>query len=156
MHAYIHTLPLHIPQHYDIANHFNEWAGGTSDNDTVPVGFPNFNLCPNAQKTEKFCRNYLRYRHHKLPTDSAMNTFMQPLSTFMALSNLYWGLWAVSQAVHEGFEIFPYLRYAIERLREGLKVAESAPAAFCVRVAPPKARYVKSVAVSVDGESSKS
>ena len=66
------------------------------------------------------------------------------------------GLWAVSQAVHEGFEIFPYLRYAIERLQEGLKVAESPPAAFCVRVTPPKARYVKNATASVSGKSSKS
>ena len=112
------------PQHYDIANHFNEWAGGTVDDGLTVPGVPDYSLYPHPSTAREFCRHYLTARFGEF-TEAALDTFMAPLATFRAVSNIYWGLWAVSQAKHEGCKKFPYLRYAIERLREGLRVAES-------------------------------
>merc|ERR1719201_1915470 len=133
--------------HFDVANHFNEWAGGTDDNDPPGVlpGYPDFSRCPSAAQTENFCRNYLFYRSERraFPTTDVLNAFMKPLPTFQALSHIYWGLWGISQAKQEGFSKFPYFRYAIERLTEGLRIAKAPPFESSVTVAPPKPRYVK-------------
>lgn len=96
---------------FDIANHFNEWAGGTAD------GKPDYRLFPTPDQQRHFCRAYLA---HIQPghTEEELEALLLETALFVKVDHWYWGLWAVNQARDEGCGEFPYLSYAQARLTQ--------------------------------------
>jgi ethanolamine kinase len=86
---------------FDIANHFNEWAGGTD------TGVPDFALLPTEAQQVEFLKCY--------SNGDDVGTLLAHVQYFMVLNHLYWGLWAVCQAALEGCEGFDFLLYAQNR-----------------------------------------
>lgn len=101
---------------YDIANHFNEHAGGTTPEDN---GVPNYNLVPSRDRQVRFLSKYIAMARSLSSDldDRDANSFLLEVQLFMLANNLYWGLWAVIQASVEGTNTFDYLGYAIHRLK---------------------------------------
>lgn len=99
---------------FDIANHFNEWAGGTDDSK------PNYALLPSAEQKEAFIRNYVAAKCGAASSSEEIEKEIQVLkgqvSIFEVINHFYWGLWAVNQANAEGCKVFDYLNYARARL----------------------------------------
>mmetsp|Transcript_41411 Transcript_41411/g.81150 ORF Transcript_41411/g.81150 Transcript_41411/m.81150 type:complete len:423 (+) Transcript_41411:59-1327(+) len=104
---------------FDIANHFNEWAGGTDD------GRPDYDLFPNDKQREIFCAAYLdeKRRIDSISAenkceenDNALQSLLSEVDCFILVNHLYWGLWAVNQASAEGCDDFDYLLYAANRI----------------------------------------
>ena len=56
-----------------------------------------------------------------------MQALLADVEVFMAVDNLFWGLWAVVQAKDEGCAEFPYLLYGKTRLERGLQDAGFLP-----------------------------
>lgn len=122
---------------FDLANHFNEYAGGTSAEEN---GVPDYTRFPDSERQTKFCVEYVKMtkRLESIksditdPADSSkemvieenegiMNEAIQLLShvqKFILVNHLYWGLWGVNQAAEEGCEEFDYLTYASNRFNE--------------------------------------
>mmetsp|Transcript_36495 Transcript_36495/g.74459 ORF Transcript_36495/g.74459 Transcript_36495/m.74459 type:complete len:472 (+) Transcript_36495:48-1463(+) len=125
---------------FDMANHFNEYAGGTT---TKENGVPDYTRFPNSERQTKFCVEYVKMtkRLESMKSDitdqadynggqkemvieedeGIMNEAIQLLShvqKFILVNHLYWGLWAVNQAAEEGCEEFDYLTYASNRFNE--------------------------------------
>jgi len=96
---------------FDIANHFNEWAGGTED------GKPDYDRLPTETQKYDFCRAYLRERRqqHELLDDDEeeeeVKVLINQVNLFLILNHYYWGLWAVNMGCTKGCETFPYLRF---------------------------------------------
>ena len=90
---------------YDIANHFNEYAGGTDN------GVPQYDLLPTEDQQKEFIAEYVSKR----PTPGDLYSEVQ---AFLLVNHLYWGLWAVNQAATEGCDQFDYLLYAQNRLKQ--------------------------------------
>jgi ethanolamine kinase len=95
---------------FDIANHFNEYAGGTDH------GVPDYGLFPNAEKQIEFVRAYLLSVNGSDPTDDEVKALHIEVEAFLLVNNLYWGLWAVNQGATEGCDDFDYLLYAKHRI----------------------------------------
>jgi len=133
---------------FDMANHFNEYAGGTTAKEN---GVPDYTRFPNPERQKKFCVEYVKMtkRLESMRSDitdradydddggdddnngqkqmvieedeSIMNEALQLLShvqKFILVNHLYWGLWAVNQAAAEGCKEFDYLTYASNRFNE--------------------------------------
>lgn len=98
---------------FDIANHFNEYAGGPPHDP-----FPNYEWFPNKQRRHEFIRVYLTTLSNQAPTEDAVNSMLQELHGFLLANHLYWGLWAVNQAYNEGCEEFDYMEYAVNRFKQ--------------------------------------
>lgn len=112
---------------FDIANHFNEYAGGTED------GIPDYSLFPSHEAQLNFIETYLvhRSKFQKMKQDKdneglnsinevddkAVKSFMEEVHSFVLANHLYWGLWAVNQAAVEGCDEFNYLLYAKNRFK---------------------------------------
>ncbi|VEU38891.1 unnamed protein product [Pseudo-nitzschia multistriata] len=102
---------------YDIANHFNEYAGGTAEEDHAT---PNYDRCPSAAEKRVFLEAYAEEynRHQEKHNDpSASTTTVDELEAsvdgFSLANHLVWGLWGVLQAASEGCEDgLDYLHYA--------------------------------------------
>lgn len=101
---------------FDIANHFNEYAGGTS---IAEKSTPNYSLFPSYHQQYTFIRHYLQaYNNNgKEPTDDEIQSRLKEVESFLLVNHLYWGLWAVNQAATEGSPNddptkFNYLQYA--------------------------------------------
>ena len=88
---------------YDIANHFNEYAGGTDN------GVPQYDMLPTEDQQKEFIAEYMSKR----PTSGDLYSEVQ---AFLLVNHLYWGLWAVNQAATEGCDQFDYLLYAQNRI----------------------------------------
>ncbi|CAN6456141.1 unnamed protein product [Victoria cruziana] len=92
---------------YDIANHFNEYAGFDCD----------YNLYPEE------CSQYHFFRHYLSPDkpDEASNEDLETLyvetSSYALASHLYWALWALIQAKVSPID-FDYLGYFFLRYNE--------------------------------------
>jgi len=118
---------------YDIANHFNEYAGGTNE----PSATPNYDLFPSPQLQRAFVQEYLTTRRRLHPTgngstvpltdssttveDTEVEALLTEISAFVLANHLVWASWAVNQASAEGCTEFDYLQYAkcrIERYYE--------------------------------------
>lgn len=95
---------------FDIANHFNEYAGGTDN------GIPQYDRFPNEEKQRDFIRAYLFAVCGMDPTQDQMDVFQREVQAFVLVNHLYWGLWAVNQASVEGCNGFDYLLYAKHRI----------------------------------------
>ena len=99
---------------FDIANHFNEYAGGPPDD-----AHPNYAWLPSLDCQKKFLTTYLQTLHNgKEPTAAQVQTLQTELHGFLLANHLYWGLWAVNQAATEGCTEFDYMEYAINRLKQ--------------------------------------
>mmetsp|Transcript_25518 Transcript_25518/g.42445 ORF Transcript_25518/g.42445 Transcript_25518/m.42445 type:complete len:372 (-) Transcript_25518:2530-3645(-) len=95
---------------FDIANHFNEYAGGTDH------GVPDYELFPTVEKQREFVQTYLQIVNGSKPTDVEVNALHVEVEAFVLVNNLYWGLWAVNQGAVEGCNDFDYLLYAKHRI----------------------------------------
>ena len=108
---------------FDIANHFNEFAGGTENKE----GEPNYDLFPCESKRVEFITSYLRtaksltFSESIEPSDEDIETMQRELQSFILVNHLYWGLWAVNQAAMEGTEEFDYMAYASNRFKQYYK-----------------------------------
>ena len=106
---------------FDIANHFNEYAGGTSEESN---GVPDYSLFPSKERRKDFITAYLRAARDS-SADSEIETSLEEdissltkeVEAFVLANHLYWGLWAVNQAAAEGTEEFDYLTYAVNRFK---------------------------------------
>jgi ethanolamine kinase len=95
---------------FDIANHFNEYAGGTDN------GVPQYGQFPSEEKQRAFIEAYLRAVGGKDPTEPEVNALRTEVQAFVLVNHLYWGLWAINQASVEGCCGFDYLLYAKHRI----------------------------------------
>jgi ethanolamine kinase len=136
---------------FDLANHFNERAGGPP-HDSVP----DYGLFPSAEEQREFLSDYLLARDrfgggggggrpgHRgeekadeggrsrgaglsiaaaaPPVDPARLTALgEEVRFFVLVNHLYWGLWALNQSSSEGNDVYDYLTYAVERFRQYYK-----------------------------------
>lgn len=109
---------------FDIANHFNEFAGGTTEEEN---GVPDYSLYPSTQRQEAFVRAYVRAAGAAVSAaeeNERVESFLKEIRAFVLANHLYWGLWAVNQAAMEGCDGFDYLTYAENRFGEYYKGKE--------------------------------
>mmetsp|Transcript_8427 Transcript_8427/g.11077 ORF Transcript_8427/g.11077 Transcript_8427/m.11077 type:complete len:406 (-) Transcript_8427:143-1360(-) len=102
---------------FDIANHWNEYAGGPPDNP-----HPNYEWFPSTQQQEQFVRAYIdtattitKDDKNSNATILSVDELLQEIQGFVMVNHFYWGLWAVNQAANEGCDEFDYMMYAINR-----------------------------------------
>jgi ethanolamine kinase len=99
---------------FDIANHFNEFAGGT-----VGDGIPRYEWFPARERQLEFVKYYLQaLRGGKQPTSKDVESLLYEINGFILANHLYWGLWAVNQAATEGCQGFDYLLYGTNRMKQ--------------------------------------
>ena len=98
---------------FDIANHFNEYAGGTDGS-----GVPNYDWFPSESQQATFVTHYLRAKTGQEPNHGEIQVLLTEIHAFLMANHLYWGLWAVNQAATEGCHGFDYLLYATHRIRQ--------------------------------------
>lgn len=109
---------------FEIANHWNEWAGGTQ---TEMNGRTEYNRFPSSVQQRDFCRVYLEAgaADASSVSDSMVDQLLTEAQSFVPVNHWYWGLWAVNQAVAEGVDSFDYLTYAECRLRRFYEIQEA-------------------------------
>jgi len=73
---------------FDIANHFNEMAGGTDN------GTPDYSLFPSREHMRMFCTAYLEKYGGKTTVDQ----LLEEVDIFVLLDHWYWGIWAINMA----------------------------------------------------------
>lgn len=111
------------PAAFDLANHFAEWGGFECD----------YSVLPTRPQRRAFVREYIQsYRRHAksearhvngdgVEHDSALEadveTLMAEVDAFRGIPGLYWGIWALVQAMISQID-FDYANYAPVRLRE--------------------------------------
>jgi Choline/ethanolamine kinase len=114
---------------FDIANHWNEHAGGPPDSP-----HPNYDtMLPNAMQRRQFCRVYLTETNKLLElsrqhtdtnvaaavvTEEQVAELMTQVEKFLMPNHLYWGFWAVNQAATEGCDGYDYMEFAKSRLAQ--------------------------------------
>ena len=121
---------------FDIANHWNEYAGGPPN-----VTTPRYDWLPTEAQQTLFCRTYLEtiqattdQNDNKnntttenghastttttVITDAQVQAFRREVQAFLLPNHLYWGLWAVNQAATEGCEAYDYMLYGMERFKQ--------------------------------------
>jgi ethanolamine kinase len=106
---------------YDIANHFNEFAGGTAPVDNAT---PDYTKFPSKELQRHFCRSYLQETmsyHKKTLSEKEMEAqidhLMQEIQGFVLANHLVWGLWGIIQAITEGCNDFDYIHYGSCRIQ---------------------------------------
>jgi thiamine kinase-like enzyme len=126
---------------FDIANHFNEYAGGPPTD-----AIPKYQLLPNDQQQRFFVRTYLETAvattsvtsTAALPSQDAatkvepiseaqVDAMLREVQIFGLANHLYWGLWAINQASTEGCAVYDYLTYAVCRIRQYWSTKPTAP-----------------------------
>lgn len=109
---------------FDIANHLNEYAGGTSVEEN---GVPNYQLLPSQERQTGFITAYVRAARlavgnscetKQLSEEEEIESLLKEVRGFILANHLYWGLWAVNQASVEGTDEFDYMTYAINRFAQ--------------------------------------
>jgi ethanolamine kinase len=124
---------------FDIANHFNEFAGGPEK----MSGEPDYSLFPDENEQKLFITAYCKEcrllsnghdsndehsNEHGNDDDNEKDVqeevakFSKEVLAFVLANHLYWGLWAVNQAATEGTEKFDYLAYAWHRFNRYTEV----------------------------------
>lgn len=112
---------------FDIANHFNEFAGGTGTEKTGPgyAGVPDYTRLPTLKHRETFCREYLdergKFSGDTEKDEAALKSLLCEVDLFIVVNNIYWGLWGLNQAFEEGCEEFDYMLYGATRLKRACK-----------------------------------
>jgi ethanolamine kinase len=105
---------------FDIANHFNEYAGGTD------TGIPNYKWVPTEKQQFDFIQQYMKASSASESIEfTQVKELMEQVQAFIMLNHLYWGLWAVNQASTEGCSDFDYLLYASNRIQQYYKCKEA-------------------------------
>ncbi|KAI0499278.1 hypothetical protein KFK09_020181 [Dendrobium nobile] len=99
---------------YDIANHFNEYAGYDCD----------YSLYPDRQAQYLFLRNYLEPERPHEADGKVVEALYVETNTFRLASHLYWALWAIIQAKVSPID-FDYLSYFFLRYDEYKKQKEN-------------------------------
>jgi len=98
---------------FDIANHFNEFAGGTDDSK------PDYSLLPNEEQKTTFIKAYVEAMYKGEKGEEEMEEIVEVMrgqvGVFEQLNHCYWGLWGVNQGNTEGTTEFDYLNYAMAR-----------------------------------------
>lgn len=97
---------------FDIANHFNEYGGGSDD------GFPDYTNFPTPGQQAVFCKAYLAEMTGSEASVADVAGLVAETEIFVKINHWYWGLWAVIQAADEGTAGFPYMSYAKNRIGE--------------------------------------
>ncbi|KAJ3677046.1 hypothetical protein LUZ60_002770 [Juncus effusus] len=92
---------------YDIANHFNEYAGFDCD----------YDLYPDKEAQYHFFRSYLDSDNPEAVLERDLETLYVETNTFRLASHLYWALWALIQAKVSPID-FDYLGYFFLRYNE--------------------------------------
>ncbi|KAL7538508.1 hypothetical protein ACHAXR_008595 [Thalassiosira sp. AJA248-18] len=113
---------------FDIANHFNEHAGGTSVEENGQTDYSRF---PGPERQQNFCVEYVKTTRHleKMKSDltedddegdipAEATDLLNQVQKFILVNHLYWGLWAINQAAEEGCDEFDYITYATNRFKE--------------------------------------
>ncbi|CRG96294.1 ethanolamine kinase, putative [Plasmodium gallinaceum] len=85
---------------FDIANHFNEYAGFNCE----------WNLIPSRNEEYHFIKHYL-----KTDDENLIYKLIDEIQPFYLSSHIIWGLWALLQAMHSTID-FDFINYAIHRL----------------------------------------
>jgi ethanolamine kinase len=104
---------------FDIANHFNEYAGGTD------TGVPQYDWLPTEQQQKAFIQEYLQHSTLSSQGSSSTEDMYRQVQAFVLVNHLYWGLWAVNQAAMEGCDRFDYLLYATHRIGQYRKLVDA-------------------------------
>lgn len=127
---YEYTTPA--PAAFDLANHFAEYVGFDCDMNKIPC----------RSRRRAFLKDYVvAYREHESPPpktngdstnghgtngvnghntsniDKDVDQLMQEIDDFRGLPGLYWGIWALIQAMISSID-FDYVTYAQDRLGE--------------------------------------
>lgn len=92
---------------YDIANHFNEYAGFECD----------YSLYPDKDSQYHFFRHYLSPDNPELASESELEAVYVETNCYALASHLYWACWAIVQAKYSPIE-FDYLEYYFLRYNE--------------------------------------
>lgn len=100
---------------FDIANFFCEAMGGTID------GIVDESRYPSEDARYNFCREYLQ--NGGGGADKSVGGLVDEAEKFGCATHLYWGLWALIQAVNSTVD-FPYPKFAEQRLRLFLRGVE--------------------------------
>ncbi|XP_063811327.1 ethanolamine kinase 2 [Pseudophryne corroboree] len=100
-------------QAYDIANHFNEFAG---------VSEPDYRLFPDRQTQLEWLRHYLgackelKQEEKELQDKEVEDLFVQ-VNQFVLASHFFWGLWALIQNRFSDID-FNFAGYAVLRFKQ--------------------------------------
>ncbi|KAM8975635.1 ethanolamine kinase 2 [Pelodytes ibericus] len=104
-------------QAYDIANHFNEFAG---------VNEPDYRLFPGRETQMQWLRHYLvackgmKHKEVEMEEKEVDDLYIQ-VNKFVLASHFFWGLWALIQ--HRFSDIdFNFARYAVLRFKRYFEV----------------------------------
>ncbi|CAG8648629.1 10586_t:CDS:2 [Cetraspora pellucida] len=93
---------------FDLANHFNEFAGFECD----------YSLYPSKEFQQKWLRHYLcSYKPGATITDEEVNELYREVNKFALASHFYWGVWGLVQAQFSEIN-FDYIGYAKLRFGE--------------------------------------
>jgi thiamine kinase-like enzyme len=102
---------------FDLANHFNEFAGGTDGS-----AIPNYDWFPTHERQCEFVTHYLTaissVSGKQPPQKQDIDLLLHEIHGFILANHLYWGLWGVNQAATEGCGDFDYLLYGGNRIRQ--------------------------------------
>jgi ethanolamine kinase len=96
-------------QAFDIANHFNEFAGFEAD----------YSRYPQKEKQYEFYRTYLKEYNGVEPSEQDLERLYVQVNQFALLSHFYWGSWALVQGAISKIE-FDFVTYAGQRFTEYL------------------------------------
>ncbi|KAF3339332.1 putative ethanolamine kinase [Carex littledalei] len=99
---------------YDIANHFNEYAGFDCD----------YNQYPKKEAQYHFFRSYMKPDNPQAVPERELEALYIETNTFRLASHIYWALWALIQAKVSPID-FDYLGYFFLRYNEYKKQKES-------------------------------
>ncbi len=100
-------------QAYDIANHFNEYAG---------VDVVDYKLYPSKEYQIKWLSCYLKAfgRTNDDVDEDLVENFYKEVNKFALVSHLFWGIWSIVQATYPKSEL-NFANYACIRLGEYFK-----------------------------------
>lgn len=124
---------------FDIANHFNEYAGGPPTDVQ-----PDYSLLPTDRQQRYFIRVYLETAaatkamsatkdipktngasHHATQEkvgphieEFRVEAMMKEVGIFLIVNHLYWGLWGINQASIEGCTVYDYMTYGVNRIQQ--------------------------------------
>ncbi|CAD5219997.1 unnamed protein product [Bursaphelenchus xylophilus] len=102
-------------QLFDIANHFNEYAG---------VENINYDLCPTDEQKYNFVQHYLQSYLGREVDGAEIEKVLADIPTFEAASHLLWSVWALVQAQDSEID-FDYIQYASKRYEQYFKIITS-------------------------------
>lgn len=100
-------------QAFDIANHFNEWAGFDAD----------YTRYPKKEQQYQFLQRYLKAFQGAEGTEEELHRLYVQVNKFALISHLFWGIWALVQGAISKID-FDFVDYARLRFTEYFKRKE--------------------------------